>query len=352
MTGPTLIVTTARQPGAVAILQLHGQGARDLVRQITGRARCEIGRVYLADFAGIDEGLAVCLADDWAQLMPHAGPRVVDKLVEHLLHHGAARGEVDNRALYPEADSAIEADMLAALAMSPSPAAIDLLLAQPRLWRQSIRRPPSPIRHLDHLLSPPTVVVAGAPNAGKSTLANAILGRTANLVSDLPGATRDWVGSLAEIAGVAVHWIDTPGIPPEAPEAPEPGDAVEREAIRLASRVIERADVLIAMREPDGAYPPLPRVPDVCVVNKIDASPPLAASRDPRTTDGLAKPQAADELHISALRRINLDALQHRVLRALGLHDVAPDTLWAFSPTLKRYASGEAVDLPAYVAAR
>jgi len=41
--------------------------------------------------------------------------------------------------------------------------------------------------------------------------------------------------------------------------------------------------------------------------------------------------------------------LLQRPVAAPGLHDIAPDTPWAFSPTLKRYASGEAVDLPAYL---
>lgn len=328
MTAPTLIVTTAAQPGAVAILQLHGPGTRNVVQRVTRRDRFDDDRLYVTPFADIDEGLTVCRGDDWAQLMPHGGPRVVEKLVELLQRHGAVSRDVDALVLYPEADSAIEADMLAALATSPSPAAIDLLLAQPQLWRDALRSPASALRDLDYLLHPPTVVVAGAPNVGKSTLANVILGRRVSLVSDLPGATRDWVGSLAEISGVALHWIDTPGIRSS-------DDPIEREAIRLASAVIERADVLIAMRDGGSEYPVLPRGPDVRVVNKVD---------DPGKSPG-----RTDELAISALHRRNLDALQRRVLEVLQLSDLAPDTRWAFSPTLKRYVDGEAVDLAAYV---
>ncbi|NJL31882.1 MAG: GTP-binding protein [Phycisphaerales bacterium] len=56
------------------------------------------------------------------------------------------------------------------------------------------------------------VVVAGQPNVGKSTLMNKMLGRSASLVADLPGTTRDWVAGWVELEGVALHWMDTPGL--------------------------------------------------------------------------------------------------------------------------------------------
>ncbi|MCC6680560.1 MAG: 50S ribosome-binding GTPase [Phycisphaeraceae bacterium] len=362
MNRPALIVATNSLPGAVALLQLHGPGSRDLVQQLTGRRHFEDHRLYLLPFADIDEGLAVCRGDDWAQLCPHGGPRVVRKLIDKLTELGATLDAQPNyRQLYPEAASDLEADMLAALALTPSPAAIDLLLAQPALWRSSIIHPPSSsipgVRHLDALLTPPTVVVAGAANVGKSTLSNAILGRSASLVADLPGTTRDWVGSLAQISNggwrrpgkadgglgtVAVHWIDTPG-------QRDSDDPIEREAIALSQQVIERADVLILMREPASEYPLLSRQPDISVINKVDDARPLAASRSRPLAEGSAKPQAAEELSISALHERNLDLLQQRVLRVLGLDDISPRTLWAFSDTLKRYAAGEKINLRAYV---
>ncbi len=334
MNRPALIVATNALPGAVALLQLHGPGSRDLVQQLTGRRHFADHRLYLLPFADIDEGLAVCRGDDWCQLCPHGGPRVVRKLIDKLIDLGATLDTQPNhRRLYPEASSDLEADMLAALALSPSPAAIDLLLAQPALWRRQIRNSKFEIRYLDFLLLPPTVVVAGPANVGKSTLTNAILGRSASLVADLPGTTRDWVGSLAQIAGIAVHWIDTPG-------RRDSNDPIEREAIALSQQVIERADVLILMRDPHGDYPALAGS-HLRVINKVDDAGPLAASRKSGATDGCAKPQAAQELAISALHGRNLDLLQQRVLRVLGLDEISPQTLWAFSETLKRYAAGD-----------
>src|SRR5690606_28944502 len=130
-------VATAPQPGAVGLLQLHGPGAVALAAALTGRPMPAAGRVALRGFEGIDEGLVAALRDDWVQLMPHGGPRVVQRLVERLIELGATcDAEPDAREMYPEAASPVEADVLAAIARAASPAAIEVLAAQPALWRE------------------------------------------------------------------------------------------------------------------------------------------------------------------------------------------------------------------------
>ncbi|MEO0515377.1 MAG: GTPase, partial [Planctomycetota bacterium] len=180
----------------------------------------------LRNFAGIDEGLAGRVSPTTAQLMPHGGLRVVQKLETWLREQGVTRAEdIDTQALYPEATSPIEADVLHAIATASSPAAIGLLAAQPQCWRDWLASDPkSEIRNpksLQHLLTPPTIVVVGRPNVGKSTLLNRLVGRSASVVADLPGTTRDWVGGLVELVprggeaqrdAIAVRWLDTPGL--------------------------------------------------------------------------------------------------------------------------------------------
>ena len=271
----TYSLTTSSQPGAVAIVQVSGgaDGVVELLEALTtpsaavdsrdltspGAAaddiskplgsssalpaapgavrprlneRWEVGRLRLCDFAGIDEGLAGRVSKTTAQLMPHGGLRVVQKLTAWLEAHGVppeaqstapeAQGTppkpngVDpeanaaelngSLARYPEAASPIEADVLHAIAQAASPAAIDLLAAQPALWRAWFEADPERPRPvvessaaLDHLLRPPTVVVVGRPNVGKSTLLNRLTGRSASVVADLPGTTRDWVSGLVEL---------------------------------------------------------------------------------------------------------------------------------------------------------
>jgi tRNA modification GTPase len=327
-------LTTAGSPGAVAILQLTGRPVPEVLSRLTGQSTWPPARLKYVDFAGIDAGLAVTLRDDWAQLMPHGGPRVVQKLIEHLVALGCKYDAApSSRQTYPEAGSELEADMLAAIARAASPAAIDLLLRQPENWRRRLASLPplssaaanllARSRILDRLIDPPCVVVIGRPNVGKSTLANRMLGRDASIVADMPGTTRDWVAGLAELPpGIAVRWMDTPGLRTS-------DDAIEQRAIELANGVIRDADVVIVMRDPGIDWPDeasLPREPDVWVINKID---------EPNGGDAGNGAGPASPLRISAEHGGGLGALTRCVIARLGLHETAPDEPWAFSQGLK-----------------
>ena len=333
-TPTTATLTTTLTPGAIAVVQLHGPEARRIVGQLgavelTGRSR-------LVEIAGIDEAIITGLRDDWFQVMPHGGVRVVQHLMQRLEELGAIiGGEADARELYPEAASDIEAEMLAALARAASPAAIDLLLVQPARWADAVTRPldvamiERQTAALDRLVTPPTVVLAGRPNVGKSTLSNLVMGRAASITADLPGTTRDWVAGLAElrtaIGEVAVKWFDTPGLR-------ESGDPIETRAIELARGVVASADVIIAMRDPEIDWldaAELPRLPDVWVANKSDLGTPNAE----RTTP-FRVPRS--EIRVSSLTGEGLDKLAAAVGRALGLAEVDTAVPWAFSPSLKR----------------
>lgn len=348
-----LTLATASTPGAVAILQLHGGGVAKVLIELTGCHDWPIRRALRCGFAGIDEGLAICIGENNAQLMPHGGPRVVQKLIEYLTSElGCVYDpQPDTMAMYPEAGSQIEADMLDAIAYAASPAAIDLLAKQPQLWAMLLEQKglsagqtlaiADHSRILDRLIDPPRVVVVGQPNVGKSTLTNALMGQAVSIVADLPGTTRDWVGGVVELApsvasqAVAVHWLDTPGLR-------ESDDRIEQRAISLASQQIEQADILIAMRDPEQAWPDtasLPRSPDLWVVNKVDSA------RSPETYDGMA---AESPLHISAEQDRNLGRLQRLVIESLGLSSHA-DLPWAFSNRLRQWCSDPGSTLDGYL---
>lgn len=342
-----LFVATSPAPGAVAIMHLHGCDAVAVLRSLTGHNDWRQGVVRLARFGDIDTGMAVVLRegeDAFAQLMPHGGPRVVQRIVDRLVSLGAVYNpKPDSRAVYPEASCAIEADALSLLARAASPAAVDLLLAQPPLWLSIASGNQADItamrrrsRILSGLVDPASVVVVGRPNVGKSTLANRVFGRAASLVADLPGTTRDWVAGLAELhwriggddttdsllrRAVAVRWTDTPGLRAS-------DDAIEQAAIVLARGVIATADVLVALRDPQTDWPDagaLSRTPDLWVMNKSDL---LTTA----THDGLAPDRP---LHISAARGDGVEQLEQRILLHLGLTDaLAAPMPWAFSPTL------------------
>ncbi len=326
---PLITTVTASAGGAVAVVQIVGTGAADLVEQFIGSHPTPSAQ--LVRFEDIDEGLSIALRDDWCQLMPHGGVRVMQRLIARLVELGGVfTGEPDASLIYPEASSQVEAEMLLALSHAASPAAVPLLLQQPRVWNSERVTRNAELSEevlalsdqLDHLMTPPTVAVVGRANVGKSTLMNQLAGRSASIVADLPGTTRDWVGQLvllpSPIGQIAVHWLDTPGLRSS-------DDAIEQRAIALAQRAIEQADVLVAMRDPTNDWPDehqLPRTPDVWVMNKCD----LATAQD---TD-------QHVIRIAAATGKGMDALIAAITGSLGLADLPDPPQWAFSPRLRR----------------
>lgn len=82
------------------------------------------------------------------------------------------------------------------------------------------------------------VVIGGRPNAGKSTLLNALIGRDRAIVSDVPGTTRDEIEAEVELEGIRFRFVDTAGLR-------EASDAIEAEGVRRAHQSIDAADLLL-----------------------------------------------------------------------------------------------------------
>jgi tRNA modification GTPase len=108
-------------------------------------------------------------------------------------------------------------------------------------------------------------VILGPPNAGKSTLLNALAGEEIAIVSEIPGTTRDAVGSRIDLGGVPVHLTDTAGLR-------ETADVLEAEGIRRARVRAGGADLVIAVAAaPDPVFPETPTgVEVVRVITKAD----------------------------------------------------------------------------------
>lgn len=101
--------------------------------------------------------------------------------------------------------------------------------------------------HDGHLLREGAlVVIAGEPNAGKSTLMNELLGRDRSIVTPIPGTTRDTIEEGLTIRGILVRLVDTAGL--RAIDCP-----IEQEGIRRATGMVARADLTLLML--DGSVP-------------------------------------------------------------------------------------------------
>jgi hypothetical protein len=254
------LVTPAERAGAIAMVQLRGEIEGALGR--LGIGGVAPGEVRLRDLAGVDRGLVARVADDLAFLMPHGGTEIVRALCCELERAGVHRDEDGSPpARFPEASGPFEAALLDTLARAASPRALDLLLDQPRRWAEAGRPDPAPetpapdeahSRMLDRLVTPPLVVAVGPTNVGKSTLLNRLAGRAVAVVADEPGTTRDHVGSLIDLDGLVVRYIDTPGVRPGATPA-------ETEAVRIVGPLVQGADLLLRLGDATGAAPPAPQ---------------------------------------------------------------------------------------------
>jgi tRNA modification GTPase len=149
-----------------------------------------------------------------------------------------------------------------------------------------------------------TVVLAGRPNSGKSSLMNRLAGYDAAIVTAIPGTTRDVLRERIDIDGLPLHVLDTAGLR-------ESEDAVEREGVRRAAAEMTRADrvlfVIDAANDPDGRAFEAERarlpadVPVTLVFNKIDLATGLAID------DTVSGPP---RLHVSAVTGTGLDLLR------------------------------------------
>ncbi|MEQ1559276.1 MAG: tRNA uridine-5-carboxymethylaminomethyl(34) synthesis GTPase MnmE [Methyloglobulus sp.] len=114
-----------------------------------------------------------------------------------------------------------------------------------------------------------TVVLAGKPNAGKSSLLNALAGHDAAIVTDIAGTTRDVLRERIQLDGMPLHIIDTAGLR-------ESSNAIEQEGIRRAQEEIRKADKVLLLidardKEPQTLLDSIPEGLDITTVyNKID----------------------------------------------------------------------------------
>ena len=111
------------------------------------------------------------------------------------------------------------------------------------------------------------VAIVGAPNVGKSTLLNALLGEERAIVSDIQGTTRDAIEDTIQLGGITFRFIDTAGIR-------HTNDQIELMGIDRSIAAAQRARIILMMTEPGVAYPDIPVRDDQTVIrieNKTDS---------------------------------------------------------------------------------
>lgn len=159
------------------------------------------------------------------------------------------------------------------------------------------------------------VVIAGKPNAGKSSLLNALAGREAAIVTDIAGTTRDVLREHIHIDGMPLHIIDTAGLR-------DTGDEVERIGIARAWNEITQADHVLLMidsteqqtdqfrNEWEDFLSKLPtNMPVTVIRNKVDLS---------GESEGLIKIDDFTMIRLSAQTKVGVDLLRDHLKKSMG----------------------------------
>jgi hypothetical protein len=273
---------------AIAILDFFGD-PQPLQTALSIPALPEPGQLRLVRIPGIDEALLCRITPRHTQLHTHAGPFVLRRLADRLAQCGIAHRD-------PASNSPDER-FNHWLAHAPSPRAIDLLLAN-----RSATDAPAADPRLNRLLIPPLVVAVGPPNAGKSSLLNALARRSVAVVSEHAGTTRDSVGAMLELDGLAVRWLDLPGIR-------ETDDPIEAQSIRAARDWAARADLIVGCTPCDGPPAPTGISIDIAVRTKSDLDPPLRHSSADTIACSARTGQGLPELAAAIRQRLTPDEI-------------------------------------------
>ncbi len=269
--------------GAIAVVRLAGEGVGEFLRRHFSRPAKEGRAVHgeLSDAGRVidDPVVAVGEGGRFADLSLHGGAWIVRSVLELAGREGFE--VVGNGGKIPldmmEGGSLLEREAMAALPLARTTLAMRVLLGQVEAWGkmddavgvEEVLRD----RSLWWLLHPPRVAIVGAANVGKSTLANQLFAQERSITADVAGTTRDWVGEIANVEGLAVMLVDTPGMR-------ETEDPIERVAIENSKGEIGRADLVVlvldATRPVEGeqqalldAFPGAMRVINKCDVGEM-----------------------------------------------------------------------------------
>lgn len=323
-------IATPPGRGGVGVIRVSGDAVPALIPALLGKTppprHAHFGPFLDAEGHAIDHGLALHFpaprsftGEDVLELHTHGSPVVLDLLLRRLLQLGvrAARpGEFSERAFLNDKIDLAQAEAIADLIDSATEQAarsaqrslqgefsrrIEALvegLIQLRLYveasidftdedidflgegaianqleelKQTLDAVQASARQGCLLREGLTLVIAGRPNAGKSSLLNWLTGRDTAIVTDIAGTTRDTLRETIQIDGLPLHIIDTAGLHEAST------DPVELEGMRRARAAIERADrVLLLIDDNDPAdsdtlLEDIPeRLPVTRIHNKID----------------------------------------------------------------------------------
>ncbi len=365
--------------GAIATVQLVGPDALGIVNDIfrpVGVAtqgaydaeRVVLGRVF-DEGQTIDQAiLSSRVMRDGRQVVDlhvHGGVRVVQRLIQALQKRGAmlADGRAQSADVWGVGQSCLSRDTLDLLPLAKTRRVVEWLADQPKVLgdrlaelradavvqgadlaavADKLRTIAGRYRQARLLIEGVKVVLTGLPNAGKSTLANHLVGRQASIVSTEPGTTRDWVSHARALEGVPMTIVDSAGLSSS-------GGPVEADSERRALEQAAGADLRLVVV--DASVPLRTEAVELVrriavlgialvVLSKTDLPPATSSAQLVTATGQRVVP-------VSALRGTGMADLALASLDVLGLTEVVGGAVCPVtveqSELLSRVADGLAV---------
>jgi len=372
MQQPIVAIATASGRGAVGIVRVSGPDLSGLIATLLGRRLAPRVATLLpftdASGAPIDQGLAIHFpaphsytGEDVLELQAHGGPVVLQLLLARCLEADASLrlarpGEFTERAFLNDKIDLAQAEAVSDLIEASTEAAArsagrslsgafsaeigvlrDQLIQLRMLVEATLDFPEEEIdflekanargrleaitRQLDAVLDRArqgallregiSVVLAGQPNVGKSSLLNALAGAELAIVTPIAGTTRDKVASTIQIEGVPVHVIDTAGLR-------ESSDEVERIGVARSWGEIERADAVIFLHDLTRMADPAYAAGEAQIAARLQPTERLLHVLN--KSDAAAVPSGAEGIVLSARTGDGIAALRARLLELAGWH--------------------------------
>lgn len=343
---------------ALATLGLYGPRAWEALRKLFRRRTGEVlaeepvgGRFWLGRIGGeMSDEVVVAVKQTerlpWLEVHGHGGREVVRLLIELFREQGLQLCSWEDFLRKTSAD-ALSAEAAIALAQATTPRSASILLDQQQgALRQALAAIEQALQCGEtataaeglaqlmrytpvgrHLTQPWRVVVAGAPNVGKSSLVNALAGYQRSIVAPTPGTTRDVVTTRLALDGWLIELADTAGQRNEA-------EALEEQGIRRARATAAAADLCLWLL--DGSAPPVwpcePLPVVLYVINKSDLPPAWTTA------------SVSDAVRVSALTGEGLAELCAAVISRLVPDPPPPGAAMPFTAHLcDRIAEGQRV---------
>ena len=373
-------IATPPGRGGIGIVRVSGPATRGIAETLLGKLPASRHATFAnfldASRRPIDQGLAIFFpaphsftGEDVLELHGHGGPVRLDMLLQRALELGArlARpGEFSGRGVFNGkmdlAQAEAVADLIEAGSESAARSALRSLegefsrrvhslvegLTRLRLYVEAaIDFPEEEIdfladervtqeldvlaQDIGELLASTqqgvllhdgmTVVLAGPPNAGKSSLLNALAARDTAIVSAIPGTTRDVLRERIHLDGMPLHIVDTAGLR-------ESRDEIESEGIRRAREQMQRADRVLLVLD-DASHDALPaevlqhvpaQLPRTIIRNKIDLT---------GRASGATKTADETEIALSAKTGAGLEELRRHLKACMGFQPAGEGTFMA-----------------------